>query len=66
LGLKGIGATMEYENKSLKSQMKRANRLGAGHVLIVGESELASETVVLRDMAPKPSVRSPSNALSRH
>jgi len=53
LGLKGIGATMDYENKSLKSQMKRANRVGAGHVLIVGESELASEMVVLRDMAAK-------------
>ena len=44
---------MDYENKSLKSQMKRANRLDAGRVLIVGESELASGSVVLRDMADK-------------
>lgn len=51
LGLKGIGATMEYGEKSLKAQMKRANRLGAGRVLIVGESEMESGTVVLRDMA---------------
>ena len=53
LGLKGIGATMEYGNKSLKAQMKQANRLGAERVLIVGESELESGAVVLRDMATK-------------
>jgi histidyl-tRNA synthetase len=50
LGLKGIGASMEYAGKSLKAQMKRANRLGARQVLIVGESELASGQAVLRDM----------------
>jgi histidyl-tRNA synthetase len=44
---------MEYADKSLKAQMKRANRLGAGRVLIVGESEMKSGTVVLRDMATK-------------
>ena len=53
LGLKGIGATMEYGNKSLKAQMKQANRLGAERVLIVGESELESGAVVLRNMATK-------------
>ena len=53
LGLKGIGAAMEYGDKSLKAQMKQANRQGAGRVLIVGESELASGTVVLRNMADK-------------
>ena len=53
LGLKGIGASMEYGDKSLKAQMKQANRLGAKQVLIVGESELESGTVVLRDMATK-------------
>ena len=53
LGLKGIGTTMEYGNKSLKAQMKQANRVGAKRVLIVGESELESGVVVLRDMATK-------------
>jgi histidyl-tRNA synthetase len=53
LGIEGIEATMEYADKSLKAQMKRANRLGAGRVLIVGESEMKSGTVVLRDMATK-------------
>ena len=53
MGLKGIGTTMEYGNKSLKAQMKQANRVGAKRVLIVGESELESGVVVLRDMATK-------------
>ena len=53
LGLKGIGAAMEYGDKSLKAQMKQANRAGVGRVLIVGESELESGTVVLRNMATK-------------
>jgi len=53
LGLKGIGAAMEYGDKSLKAQMKQANRFGVGQVLIVGESELETGTVVLRNMATK-------------
>jgi histidyl-tRNA synthetase len=51
LGLEGIGASMEYTDKSLKAQMKQAHRLGAGRVLILGESELASGMALLRDMA---------------
>jgi histidyl-tRNA synthetase len=31
--------------RSLKAQMKRADRLGAGRVLIVGDAELAAGTV---------------------
>ncbi len=46
----GIDTTFEYEEKSLKAQMKRANRLGVMHVLILGENELAEKTAILRDM----------------
>ena len=47
----GIYAEMDFSGRSLKSQMKQANRLGAGYVLIVGENELAAGAVVLRDMS---------------
>ncbi len=50
LGLDGVQAEMEYGDRSLKSQMKRANRLKARRVLIVGENELAAGRAVLRDM----------------
>lgn len=53
LGLAGVQAEMEYGDKSLKSQMKRANRLKAGWVLILGENELAAGAAVLRDMATR-------------
>jgi histidyl-tRNA synthetase len=37
----------------LKSQMRRADKLKAVSVLIVGEDELAKGKAVLRDMASK-------------
>jgi histidyl-tRNA synthetase len=63
LGLKGIGAVMEYGDKSLKAQMKQANRLGVGQVLIVGESELKAGTVVLRNMNTKTQSEIPVDAI---
>lgn len=47
---RGIGAEMDFEGRSLKSQMKRADKLGAAFVLMVGEEELARETALLRNM----------------
>jgi histidyl-tRNA synthetase len=44
---------MEGESRSLKSQMRRADKLKAALVLIVGEDELIKGTAVLRDMASK-------------
>lgn len=59
MGLDGIRAEMDYGGKSLKSQMKRANRLGAQWVLMVGEDELAGGEAVLRNMATKEQVSVP-------
>jgi len=53
LNTAGVAADMELGDKSLKSQMKRADKLGASHVLIVGEQELEQGAVTLRDMASK-------------
>ncbi len=50
---KELRCEMGKENASLKSQMKRADRLGARFVLIVGEDEIDRGTTVLRDMATK-------------
>ncbi|MDD5204728.1 MAG: histidine--tRNA ligase [Desulfobacterales bacterium] len=49
----GLWAEMDYGSRGLKAQMKTADRLRAGKVLIVGENELASGRGVLRDMATK-------------
>ena len=50
LGLTGINAEMDFSDKSLKSQMKRADRLGAPYVLILGDKELEEKTAILRNM----------------
>ena len=44
---------MDLEGKSLKSQMKQADRAKARFVLILGEEELAKGEAVLRDMTSK-------------
>jgi histidyl-tRNA synthetase len=53
LRAKGLKAAMDLEGKSLKSQMKQADRLAARYTLILGEEELAKGEAVLRDMASK-------------
>ena len=47
----GLVALVDYEPRSLKAQMKRANRTGARRVLILGEDELARHEVTVREMA---------------
>ncbi len=41
---------MDHEGRSLKSQMKQANKAGAKYVLIVGDDEIEKGTGVLKDM----------------
>ena len=45
-----IAAAAEIAGKSLKAQMRAANRVNAACAVIVGEEELAGNTVVLRDL----------------
>ena len=53
LHLDGIRAELDYEGKSLKSQMRRADKLKAQYVLILGEEELKRGKAVLRNMGTK-------------
>ncbi len=53
LSLAGVTSSMDFGKKSLKSQMKRADRLNAAFVLIVGDSELESGRLILRNMETK-------------
>ena len=53
LHLEGIRAELDYEGKSLKSQMRRADKLKAQYVLIMGEEELKRGRAVLRNMGTK-------------
>ena len=50
---KGRSVEIDYAPGSLKSKMKRADKLGAGRVLIMGPDELARGEAILRDMNTK-------------
>jgi histidyl-tRNA synthetase len=52
----GIRVETDYTGASLKSQMKKADKSGAGHTLILGEQELKDEKAVLRNMQTKEQV----------
>jgi len=46
----GIGIIVATGNKSLKAQLRQANTLGVRYAVIIGEEEVRSGTVALRDM----------------
>lgn len=50
LRLRDLFVEMDYESKSLKAQMRRADKLSVTHVLILGEDELKKGSAALRDM----------------
>jgi histidyl-tRNA synthetase len=49
----GISTEMDYGNKSLKSQMKRADKLNSSFTLIIGDKEIDEKRVELRNMNTK-------------
>jgi histidyl-tRNA synthetase len=46
----GVSADRSFDGRSMKSQFKSADRSGARLALVVGNDELAAETVTLRDL----------------
>jgi len=46
----GVRAEMDYDGRSVKAQFRRADRLGAAAVVVLGEEEEARGAVALRDM----------------
>ncbi|KPJ97366.1 MAG: histidyl-tRNA synthetase [Desulfobacterales bacterium SG8_35] len=46
----GLRVMMDHEGRSMKNQMKQADRQNAGFALILGENELVNREAVLKDM----------------
>ena len=46
----GLSARMDYAGRSMKSQMKQADKVNARYALILGEDEIAKGVVTLRNM----------------
>jgi histidyl-tRNA synthetase len=46
----GIKTEMSYGDRSAKAQMKQANASGAAYAVILGENELANDTVSIKNL----------------
>jgi histidyl-tRNA synthetase len=46
----GLKAAMDYAGRSMKAQMKQANKAMAHYAVILGDDEIAKNVAVLRDM----------------
>ena len=60
----GVSTELDLSGRSLKSLMKRADRIGARYVMIVGGAELEEEEVVLRNMATKEQTKVPLDGMT--
>lgn len=50
---RGIRTEIDYDGGSLKSQMRRADKLGIRYVVIIGEDEIKRGKAILREMIKK-------------
>jgi histidyl-tRNA synthetase len=47
----GVGVVGVAGSRSLKAQLRQANALACGYAVIIGDEEIETDTVILRDMA---------------
>jgi histidyl-tRNA synthetase len=50
LRMKGIHAEMDYASRSLKAQMKRADRMNSTYTVLLGDREIEENSALLRNM----------------
>lgn len=62
----GVRVELDYEDHSLKSQMRRADKLAAHTVVIIGDDELKKGVAVVRNMHTKSQSEVPVVDLVRH
>lgn len=55
----GIGVTLAMDDRSLKAQLRQANALGLSQAIIIGEEEVRTGSVILRDMAKGEQIQLP-------
>jgi histidyl-tRNA synthetase len=61
----GVASEMGYGGRSLKSQMKQADKSGARYALLLGEDELAKGEVAVRDLKSSTQESWPLNEVTR-
>ncbi|GBE41812.1 MAG TPA: histidine--tRNA ligase [Nitrospirae bacterium] len=53
LRAKGHWVEVNYDNTSIRSQLRKANRIGAKNVIVLGDDELENRKVALKNMTDK-------------
>lgn len=53
----GKTVVMEHDRRSLKSQLKKADRLSAGFTIIIGEEEIKDGSLIIRNMSESSEVK---------
>lgn len=48
---KGVSVQWDYDERSLKAQMKHSDKIGAQRTVIVGDDELKTKTAIVKNMA---------------
>jgi len=66
LRLRGIQAEMDYGGKSLKSQMKKADKLNSHYTLILGDREIETGQGELRNMQSSSQQSLPLDRMEEH
>jgi histidyl-tRNA synthetase len=59
LRARGVGALLAFGARSLRAQLRSADRAGVAYTLVLGESELANGSVIARNMATTEQVSLP-------
>ncbi|MCI7078364.1 MAG: histidine--tRNA ligase [Veillonellaceae bacterium] len=60
----GLSAAMDFAGRSMKAQMKQANKLGAKYSVILGEDEISEGVVMLRSMEDSSQAKVPMNQVA--
>ena len=55
----GLSAAMDFAGRSMKAQMKQANKLNAAYAVIMGDDEIAEGVAMLRSMADSSQTKIP-------
>jgi len=62
---KNIAAAMDFAKKSMKAQMKAAAKSGAKFALIIGDDEVASSTVAVKNLETSAQIKIPLQEVSK-
>lgn len=62
----GIITLMDLQHRSLKAQMKEANKLNAAFAIIIGDSEISSDSVEIKDLKSGEQIKMQTESITEY